>query len=239
MTYFSIMNGKKIRKVAINLLPIGKRRKMLSSYMISASEYRESKNGQQIGNNGKVIGKLACYDDADVIERHLDKICANAPYSIEIRDIGPRNVIYMRHTKYKGNIDLFSKLVNELNIWAEARNLIKMDSNWLVLYHARGEFTKDDKLRVSVCLEVDNDVTAEGAVGKYVISGGKYAVGCFEILHSDAEYQKAWDYMLFKWLPESGYKVDDRISYKEYLHNVSFTSKKKNIVNIYIPISPL
>lgn len=203
------------------------------AYGMSASQYRNSKNGQTENNIGKVVGDLSCYNNNDRLQSNICNPC-----SIDVKNVEDKNLIYIRHTGfYKGDSGLFMNLFKELCKWGKARNLVGLNSNWLVIFHDRGDITEDNKLRISVCLQVDHDVEVNGAVGKCILFGGRYAVGRFEV--SDYEYQNAWDYMLFKWLPENGYKIDDRVPFEEYPHDASAISEDKRVVDIYIPISPL
>ncbi|MEN8907323.1 MAG: AraC family transcriptional regulator [Clostridiales bacterium] len=200
-----------------------------NKYGISASEFRKSKNGQVKNNSGKATNDLKLYNNNN------NKIF---PTSIKTSFVNEKKLIYIRHTgSYKGNEKLFSELFSKLYTWANARNLVKNDSTWLSMYHDRGDYTEDNKLRISVCLEVNVDVCTTGIISKCILSEGKYGIGRFELAAD--EYQSAWDYMLYNWLPESGYKLDDKIPYELYLSNENTKSNNKRIVYIYIPIIPL
>ncbi|MEN8905670.1 MAG: GyrI-like domain-containing protein [Clostridiales bacterium] len=98
-------------------------------------------------------------------------------------------------------MQLFEKLFKKLYLWANERSLIKDISNWVVIYHDQSDFTEDEKLRISVCLEVDKLVNTEGEIGFYHLDSGNYVVGVFEV--DESEYQYAWNYMLFEWIPKS------------------------------------
>ncbi len=102
------------------------------------------------------------------------------------------------------------------------------------------ELTEEEKLRFSVCLSVNKALKSQGEFGRMEIAGGRYAVGRF--LLGTEEYQGAWNYMMTKWLPESGYMPDDRLCFEHYPPQESHEDQEENtrrMVEIFIPIAPL
>ncbi|MCP5105468.1 MAG: GyrI-like domain-containing protein [bacterium] len=97
--------------------------------------------------------------------------------------------------------------------------------------------TDEDKLRLSVCITVPEDTKGEGEVGKMVVTGGKFAVGRFEI--NMDEYPHAWYTMMAGWMPESGYQPDDRLCYELYRNDPKEHPENKHIFDICIPVKPL
>jgi len=108
------------------------------------------------------------------------------------------------------------------------------NANGYCLYHDRGDQTIDDKLRLSVCVDIESHVKASGEINIMTLDGGKYATGRFIV--SPQDYQDAWNYMLFQWLPGSGYLFDDRLPYERYTRDVSTPANDKLVVDICIPI---
>jgi AraC family transcriptional regulator len=122
--------------------------------------------------------------------------------------------------------------------WAGPRGLFgRPDVKMLSVYHDDPEVTEESKLRVDVCLTVPPETQVGGEVGKTTIPGGKYALALFTI---DADqYQKAWDFVFCRWLPESGYQPDDRPCFEWYLNNPQEHPEKKHIMKICLPVRPL
>lgn len=207
-------------------------------YGISATEYRKSKNGQEENNYGKVKSSKIRYNhnEADLDDSENTNLIK--PQLLKVCNQGDKEVIYVRHIGYyKENSDLFTKLFNKLYKWAFARDLINSDTEWLVIYHDNGDSTEDDKLRMSVCMTISKPVKIDNEIGKRMIGGGKYAIGRFEL--SVLDYQNAWNYMILEWLPDSGFKPDDRLAYELYPTNVKASGEGTKVVDIYIPIVPL
>ena len=197
-------------------------------YGVSASEIRKfddiniSQLMTELSTNGKVLSQEILY---------------NIPIELTIKNIDPFNVIYVRNKgAYKGNSDLFMNLFTKLFGYASKKNLVNKKTKWFAVYHDFGELTEDDKLRLSVCMSVENHQENQGEYGLMEISGGKYANGRF-LLDTD-EYQSAWNYMISKWLPESGYIPDDRLCFEYYPPQEYENNSTRRIVEIFIPIAP-
>ncbi len=190
-----------------------------SKYRISATSYRKI--------NGLV-------NEANFIPEGLqERDRAIEPVTIEMRMERETQVIYTRYTgSYKGDSELFLGLFNKLYHWADQRQLISPDSRWFVIYHDFGNETDEEYLRLSVCMSVSGNVATSQEVGLLTLSEGRYGVGSFYV--NPKEYEKAWYYMYAKWLPNSGYKADDRFSFEHYPPVKEQGDKR--LVEIYIPI---
>jgi AraC family transcriptional regulator len=158
-----------------------------------------------------------------------------APLFIHIEDHPQKKLAYVRHTgAYKGNAELFRSLFGKLERWARKNQLNMEDASAYCLYHDQSDQTIDDRLRLSVCVDVESHVQPSGEINIMALDGGKYAVGRFVV--SPQEYQGAWNYMLFHWLPASGYLFDDRLPYERYSRNVTAPAQGKLVVDVCIPI---
>ncbi|MCT4620062.1 MAG: AraC family transcriptional regulator [Marinisporobacter sp.] len=201
---------------------------------MSASEFRclnesgrlqgiSSMDRKHISTNGKV------YDE---------KIQYTRPIELSVKSMESTKVVYVRHTgSYKGNSNLFEGLFSKLYAYTSSRNYIRNDSKWFVAYHDFGDLTMEEQLRLSVCMSTDEEVKIDSEFGSMILEGGKCAVGRF--LVKPDEYQLAWNYMLSKWLPESGYVPDDRVFFEYYPPQKSLKNKEEKVVEIFIPITPL
>lgn len=215
------------------------------AYGVSASAFRKisgdsltdkvdfesiTASGESILFQNRVKNMLRDY------EQRLSQIVL--PQDVRIQTIPAKELVYIRYAgAYKGDKDLFMNLFTRLYQWANERNLIKSISNWVVIYHDQSDLTEDDKLRLSVCLEVDKSIETSGEIGAYHLASGNYALGRFEV--DETEYQSAWDYMLFRWIPKSGYKVSDRLAFEAYASNHQAEGQNKIVVEICIPIESI
>lgn len=197
-------------------------------YGVSASSLRAMKEQEmsmligESSRNGKVSDKGMRY---------------NEPREVNIRTMDPVRVLYLRHTgAYKGDSELFQQLFDRLYHYAEHKGLMSSGTKWYALYHDYSDLTEEGRLRVSIAMSVLEEVSSQGEFGCNEIAGGKYAVGRF--LLGNEEYQGAWNYMISKWLPESGYMPDDRLCFEYYPPGYGEENGRR-VVEIFIPIISL
>ncbi len=196
----------------------------------------ESKYGKRKGNNGKEQVHIYDYDE----ENHSRRLNMNnvKPLSVEVKKFPDMTVAYVRHVgPYKGNPDLFEKLINRICSWAASRELLKEDSRLIAVYHDSPEVTDESKLRLSVCLTVPDNSKVDSEIGKMKIEGGAYVTAHFEI--NPDEYEEAWDWVYGTWLPESGYQPDDKPCFELYGPDPKEHPQGKHIVDICVPVKPL
>lgn len=205
----------------------------------SAARYRT--DCREDSNLGKVSSEILNYNSTirnNPCYKKLEEY--RISYQIEVKNVSDWNVVYIRHTgPYKTDTGLFENLSDKLDKWAMAKGLCyTTDTKWLTILHDSPEITEDDKLRISYGMTVTDEdkVIMDGEFGRMKVTGGKYAIGHFEL--ADDEYQNAWNLMYSLWLPESGYQPDDRLSFELYHNNCSYISGKQR-VDIYIPVKPL
>ncbi|MBM7687134.1 AraC family transcriptional regulator [Defluviitalea raffinosedens] len=198
-------------------------------YQVNASQIRKMDDFQinlmisRNRTNGKVLANNSYY---------------NKPVDLTIQIIEPIKVLYTRYTgAYKGNSDLFSTLFTKLYLFAEKHKLVNQETKWFVAYHDYSDLTEEEKLRLSVCMSINNDVAYQGEFGCMELAGGRYAVGSF--LLGEDEYQGAWNYMICEWLPDSGYFLDDRLCFEYYPPQEQEDEHARRVVEIFVPITPL
>jgi AraC family transcriptional regulator len=169
----------------------------------------------------------------------IDDIIYNNPVELTIQSVEPKKVLYIRYTGiYKGDSDLFSKLFSRLYHYADQKHLIDRDTRWFVVYHDYSDLTADEKLRISICISVNQEAKSYGEFGCMELAGGRYAVGRFNL--EPSQYQGAWNYMISKWLPDSGYLPDDRFCFEYYPPQEQLEDDDTGrAVEIFIPVAPL
>lgn len=158
----------------------------------------------------------------------------NLKAEVEVNDWPEMEVAYVRHVgPYAGDAELFGRLSKTLFDWAGARKLINFpESKHIIIYHDDPHSTDESKLRTSVCLSVPAGTEVDGEIRKMTVAGGKYAVGRFTL--SPAEYGQAWNYMYAEWLPQSGYRPDERAAFEHYPNCEE--NCEKMTVEIFVPV---
>lgn len=190
---------------------------------------------QKFGISGREYRKLNGEVEATAfVKSYSDEMeIAIEPTDIKIVREKDMSMLYLRYTgPYKEDSDLFSDLFQRLYRWAKERDLVTEQSRWFVIYHDFGTETEEKQLRLSVCMSVDQNVAVSENIEVLAIQEGDYVVGSFWV--DPSEYGKAWYYMYAKWLPDSGYKPDDRFAMEHYPPVEA--SEGKRLVEIYVPI---
>lgn len=155
--------------------------------------------------------------------------------SINIQEIPDMYVAYLRYIgSYKGNIDLYTRLFSKLFKWADSHNIFTKETRILALYNDLTDITDESKLKLTVCITIDNKITPSPPFGKLKIIGGKYAICRFEILKDD--FENAWNAMYGEWLPQSGYLPDDKPSFELFYNDPYKHPEHKHIVDLCIPV---
>lgn len=210
-------------------------------YKTTPSNWREKKNGRIniAWTNHELAGK-EIPDYSRFAEYKKDmiiwKIAAEKDYYVEVKDFPETTVAYIRHIgPYKEDLKLFEKLYSKLLNWAGPRGLVNEKSIFLNVYHDNPDITDDDKLRLSVCMNIPDETNVTGETGKMVIASGKYAFARFIL--GDMDYRQAWDWVYSKWLPQSGFQPDDGFAFELMVGKDDNTDK--HIVDICIPVKPL
>jgi len=202
----------------------------------SSISKNKSKISKKKSSSGKEEVFLHGYDEENNSRRK--KMHTIKPSSIEVKKFPDMTVAYVRHVgPYKGNSDLFEKLISRICSWAGSRELLQSDTKLIAMYHDNPEVTDENKLRVSVCLTMPDNVRVDSEIGKMKIEGGSYAVAHFEI-NAD-EYEQAWGWVYGTWLPESGYQPDDKPCFELYGPDPKDHPQGKHVVDICVPVMPL
>jgi AraC family transcriptional regulator len=222
-------------------------------YEMSATEWRDggyrlfSKPGKLKSKNGKTDSNLC--EDHVISSKYIGfnnnsllwriKMQDAKEINVEVKDVPDFTVAYIRHIgPYKGDDQLFERLIEKLCKWAGPRGILNFpETKLFAVYHDNPDITDEEKLRTSICISIPEDTEVTGEFGKMLLQGGKYAVANFEL--SNDEYEEAWKAVYGSWLPQSGYQPDDRAPYELYLNDPKTHPENKCIVDIHIPVKPL
>jgi len=191
----------------------------------------KSNGGQIRRKQGKGMNGESPYDDA-----YHNGGTTMKPEKLEVRVFAPLHLAYVRHTgPYQGDAALFGRLFGKLHAWAGPRGLVNDSTRSIIIYHDNPDITDDDKLRVSVCIEVPAGTPVAGEIGLMEFEGGRYAVGNYTLTVDG--FGAAWQYMYSEWLPESGFVCDDRYTFEMYDEKADKENEFK--VKICIPVKPM
>ena len=205
-----------------------------SAFGITASQWRageDRKMRQTVRNEGKAresaIGHALGMNTKQSI-----------PMDVKVETLPAQRVAYVRHTgPYEGDGELFGRLMGKVATWAGARDLFGPNTSMLCVYHDNPEVTDEEKLRISACVTIDDDVEVDGDVSEMRLQGGRYAIARFRI--GGDQYAAAWKRLMHDWLPDSGFQPDDNACFERYLNDPRQDPESKHEIEICLPIKPL
>ena len=150
--------------------------------------------------------------------------------SIEIKEMPTLNLAYVTQIGVSGIEEAFQRILK----WAIPRGLLaNKDTNVCRVFHDSFKVTDADKVRMSIGILTNQELTADNKIGLAELEKGKNIVGRFTI--EPKEFEKSWD-SLFIWMNENGYKKADRYPFEIYHNNMNEHPEKKCIVDLCIPI---
>jgi AraC family transcriptional regulator len=127
---------------------------------------------------------------------------------VEVREIPPYRIAYMRHIGPYGTSGAISALWVSLRRWIHSRDLQRPGLLTVGIGHDAPGIVAPEKLRYDAGLIVADDFKPDRSVNVTDLPGGKYAVARFE--GSAAVITDAWAKLYTAWLPGSGYQPEDR-----------------------------
>ena len=215
-------------------------RNFKSYFQISATKYRVKKSNnsnlsQPDSNKNQIDENLSPYF-CPVLKTIKWRTNMKLNKGVEVREPPKMTVAYIRNMgPWGGDKNEYEKLRNKLFSWAEARDLIfGKDFKYFILYHDDPNVAPGDKLRMSLCITVPPETKVNGEIGKMEIEAAKYAIARFEL--TDKDFQMAWEWLYRQWLPNSGYKLDDKPYFETY---PEAPEREKFVVDFCIPVIAL
>ena len=154
--------------------------------------------------------------------------------NVEIRELPALRVAYVRHLgAYAGKSEVFAELYARLRRWAGPRGLLGPDTRFVSIAHDHPEITSEEKLRVSVCLPIPEDVEPSDDVNVMHIPGGAFAVARVEVATPDIP--RAWE-SVSRWVATNGYAGDERPCYEVIVTGPREHPEGKHVLDICVPV---
>lgn len=143
------------------------------------------------------------------------------------RDDAPRRTLQPDRRRVRG-----------LYAWAGQRDLLRFpEAQSFEVYLDDPETTDAIQLRSNACLTVLEGTPVDGDVAVMDIPGGLFAIGHFEIDHT--EFGAAWDKPMCEYLPTCGYVPYERPCYEWCLNDPDQHPEHKFVVDICEPVRPV
>ncbi len=200
-------------------------------YGVSPSIFREespsrySKISQVKSKNGQhspLFEEYICN-----IDNQLEWIDMNV--NIEVKELAKMNLAYMDSIGAENLGGTYARLVK----WAAPKGLMDSpDLKMITVFHDSFKITPPDKVRMSACILLDDEILKDDFVSIRAIEGGRFIVAHMEI--GANEFPSAWG-NLFVWMNENGYKKADQDPFEIYHNDFNQHPEKKCIVDLCIP----
>lgn len=158
------------------------------------------------------------------------------PEAIEIQQVPPRRVAYLRHV---GPYDQVGPTFARLSEWAGRRGLFGPETLVLGICHDDPDVTAAENIRFDACVTVAEefqlDSAQDGEVALQRVPGGLSAVATHRGPYTQLDGVYRWLYGTF--LPNSGHEPRNCPPYEVYLNDPLNTPAEEVLTQIYIPLS--
>jgi AraC family transcriptional regulator len=151
--------------------------------------------------------------------------------SIEILE---RPALHLASVRHLGSYMSIPEAFQRLNDLVTAAGLANRDTQLIGIYHDDPSVTPQDKLRSDAAITVPPKTKLPPGLTPLVIPAGRYA----HTTHSGpyAGLGDAWHHLRNEWLPRSGERLGDGMSYEIY-GNTPMNAKPEDLVtDLYLPL---
>lgn len=201
----------------------------------SPSEFREHRKRGNIESNGGNALSDDRWQDALIAIDDIAQHERSNSMKVEVKEMPAHHVAYVRAIGPYG-VEVCGSAFEKLMRWAGPRGLAGKGPSLGVCWD-NPEVTPPEKCRYDACLPVPEGTKVDGDVALQTIEGGQFAV-----LHCEIDpdgFSAAWDELMCKWMPSSGYQPGDRPCYELCHSDPSTHPEGKFVVDICCPVKPL
>jgi len=159
------------------------------------------------------------------------------PLEPVIQNIDSKKLVYIRIIDWYGSPESYAIAWEKLGQFAKEHKLLIETTEYIGLSFDNPTITSPENCRFYACFTVDEDVEPTGAFGMQTIKAGLYAV--FTLKGSYDGLMDMYYNIFFKWLPDSGYKLNGGGCFEKYLNNPDHVPVGELLTEIYIPVSKI
>jgi AraC family transcriptional regulator len=152
----------------------------------------------------------------------------------EVRTIGDLKYVYIRIIDVYGSPVSYNIAWGKLYSFAQENHLLNEQTGYLGLSFDDPTITAPNRCRFYACITTDRDVKPQGEFGVQTIKGGQYAV--FTLKGSYSGLMNLYNGIYSQWLPESGYRLRNSVSFEKYLNSSETVTEEDLLTEVYIPI---
>jgi AraC family transcriptional regulator len=172
------------------------------------------------------------FDPRGAVPAFAPRDSGGSTMKVEIKEKPALRVAAVRHT---GPYNQIPVAFEQLGALAGPAGLIRPGAAMIAMYYDDPESTPQDRLRSDAALSVAEGVQLPSGLEERRLPSGRYActvhVGPYEQLGD------TWARFMGEWLPASGHRVGDGVSYEQYLDDPSRTPKHERRTELCIPLA--
>lgn len=154
--------------------------------------------------------------------------------NIEVKTFRSLNVAFM--DSHLGDEDAIPNAFKALTRWAEPRELITKDTQYIGILLDMPFFTEYEKCRFRACISLPDDVSLPKEIGSVVIPDGRYAI--YSIKGTIQSGFKSLISFKHEWLDQSGYQIAEVAGFELYSENPAMKPYESIQRQIFIPVKP-
>lgn len=149
-------------------------------------------------------------------------------------EIVERPAVRVVTVSHRGAYNRISEAFSKLGEVAGRAGLFGPGAEMLAIYYDDPETTPEAELRSDAALSVQPSAAIPNGLGSTTIPAGRYA----KALHR-GPYDRlgdAWARLMGEWLPKSGYRVEEGVSFERYLNSPMNAKPEDLLTELYIPL---
>jgi AraC family transcriptional regulator len=197
--------------------------------------YGTSPSGFRTRNYPRIEIAAACgihFNPNGVVPAFIARDSGGQFMEVEIKHMPRLRVATVRHV---GPYNQIPTAFERLGAIAAPAGLLQSSTAMMAIYHDDPETAPQEQLRSDAALVVSEDVTLPQGLTEQHIPSGRYActvhVGPYEQLGD------SWARFLGEWVPASGNRIGDGVSYEIYLNTPAQVAKQDLRTELYVPLA--
>ncbi len=199
------------------------------------TSYSASPSGFRLRKYPRIEIAAPCgvhYSANGVVPQFIARDSGGLTMEVDIRNMPELRVGTVRHV---GPYNQIPKAFERLGALAGPAGLLQKAGAMIAIYHDDPESTPQDQLRSDAALVVPEDVRLPDGLVEQHIAAGRYAhtvhVGPYEHLGD------VWARLLGEWVPASGNRIGDGVSYEIYSNTPQQVPKEQLRTELYVPLA--
>jgi AraC family transcriptional regulator len=198
--------------------------------------YSTSPSGFRLRKHPRIELAAPCgvhFDAGGRVPAFITRDSGGRTMHVEIKQMPERRVGTVRHV---GPYNQIPEAFGRLGAIAGPAGLFRRpDAAMIALYHDDPDTTPQDQLRSDAAIAVAEDVPLPTGLVEQRIGAGRYA--CAEHVGPYEQLGDAWARLMGEWLPASGHRVGNGVSFELYKNDPTKVPKEELRTEMYIPIA--